>query len=87
MHEGAVRGPDGVLAGSVLTMIEAVRNLHELGAPIEDAVCAATLAPAGLLGDPELGRIDIGLPADLVVLNDRIEIERVVVAGIDRAFA
>src|SRR3954468_1228727 len=27
VHEGPVRGPDGVLAGSVLTMIEAVRNL------------------------------------------------------------
>src|SRR6478735_6733991 len=51
VHEGAVRGPDGVLAGSVLTMIEAVRKMHELGAPIEDAVGAATLAPAGLLGD------------------------------------
>jgi len=68
-------------------MIEAVRNLHGLGAPLEDAVGAATRAPAGLLGDPELGRIDVGLPADLVVLNDRIEIERVVVAGIDHAFA
>jgi N-acetylglucosamine-6-phosphate deacetylase len=84
VHEGAVRGPDGVLAGSVLTMIEAVRNLHQLGAPIEDAVGAATLAPARFLGDPELGRIDVGLPADLVVLNDRVEIERVVVAGVDR---
>jgi N-acetylglucosamine-6-phosphate deacetylase len=87
VHEGAVRGPDGVLAGSVVTMIEAVRNLHELGAPLEDAVGAATLAPAGLLGDPELGRIDVGLPADLVVLNDRIEIERVVVAGVDQVVA
>ena len=36
--EGAVRGPDGVLAGSVLTMIEAVRNLHALGVPLEQAV-------------------------------------------------
>ena len=85
VHEGAVRGPDGVLAGSILTMIEAVRNLHELGVPIEDAVGAATLAPANLLGEPELGRIDIGLPADVVVLNDHVEIERVVVAGVDRA--
>jgi N-acetylglucosamine-6-phosphate deacetylase len=84
VHEGAVRGPDGVLAGSVLTMIEAVRNLHALGATIEDAVGAATLAPARLLGDPELGRIDVGLPADVVVLNDRVEIERVVVGGVDR---
>jgi N-acetylglucosamine-6-phosphate deacetylase len=81
VHEGAVRGPDGVLAGSVLTMIEAVRNLHELGAPLEEAVTAATTTPARILGDPELGRIDIGLPADVVVLNDRLEIERVLLSG------
>ncbi|HVC86618.1 MAG TPA: N-acetylglucosamine-6-phosphate deacetylase [Gaiellaceae bacterium] len=81
VHEGTVRGPDGVLAGSVLTMIEAVRNLHALGVPIEDAVAAATSTPARVLGDAELGRIDLGLPADLVVLNDRVEIERVLVAG------
>jgi len=70
-----------VLAGSVLTMIEAVRNLHELGVPIEDALEAATATPARVLGDPELGRLDVGAPADIVVLNDRIEIERVFVAG------
>src|SRR4051812_37165131 len=46
VHEGTVRGPDGVLAGSVLTMIEAVRNLHGLGVAIEDAVGAATATPA-----------------------------------------
>jgi N-acetylglucosamine-6-phosphate deacetylase len=81
VHEGTVRGPDGVLAGSVLTMIEAVRNLHELGVPIEDAVGAATSTPARVLGDPQLGRLDVGLPADLVVLTDAIEIERVLVGG------
>src|SRR3954471_16403095 len=81
VHEGAVRGPDGVLAGSVLTMIEAVRNLHALGVPIEDAVTAASATPAQVLGDPKLGRIDVGLPADVVVLTDRIEIERVLVGG------
>jgi N-acetylglucosamine-6-phosphate deacetylase len=81
VHEGAVRGPDGVLAGSVLTMIEAVRNLHALGVPIEDAVTAASTTPAQVLGDPDLGRIDVGLPADVVVLTDRIEIERVLVGG------
>jgi N-acetylglucosamine-6-phosphate deacetylase len=81
VHEGTVRGPDGRLAGSVLTMIEAVRNLLDLGVPFEDAVTAATSTPAGVLGDPELGRLDVGLPADVVVLNDRVEIERVLVAG------
>jgi N-acetylglucosamine-6-phosphate deacetylase len=81
VHEGTVRGPDGVLAGSVLTMIEALRNLLELGVPFEDAVQAATSTPARVLGEPELGRLDVGLPADLVVLNDRAEIERVLVGG------
>ncbi len=81
VHEGAVRGPDGVLAGSVLTMIEAVRNLHALGVPLEEAVEAASTTPARVLGDPTLGRIAVGSPADVVVLNDRIEIERVLVGG------
>jgi N-acetylglucosamine-6-phosphate deacetylase len=81
VHEGTVRGPDGVLAGSVLTMDEAVRNLHALGVPFEDAVAAATSTPARVLGEPELGRIDIGLAADVVVLNDGLEIERVLAGG------
>jgi N-acetylglucosamine-6-phosphate deacetylase len=81
VHEGTVRGPDGVLAGSVLTMIEAVRNLHALDVSLEDAVGAATTTPARVLGDPDLGRIAVGLPADLVVLDDRLEIERVLVGG------
>src|SRR3954471_20285483 len=81
VHEGTVRGPDGVLAGSVLTMIEAVRNLLELDVPFEDALQAATSTPARVLGDPELGRLDVGLPADVVVLSDDAEIERVLVAG------
>jgi N-acetylglucosamine-6-phosphate deacetylase len=81
VHEGPVRGPDGVLAGSVLTMDEAVRNLHALGVPFEEAIAAATTTPARVLGDPELGRIDVGLPADLVILNEGLEIERVLVGG------
>ncbi len=81
VHEGTVRGPDGVLAGSVLTMLEAVRNLHALGASLEEAIAAATSTPARVLGEPDLGRLDLGLPADLVVLDAELEIERVLVAG------
>jgi N-acetylglucosamine-6-phosphate deacetylase len=81
IRDGVARGPDGVLAGSLLTMIEAVRNLHALGAPLPDALAAATRVPAGVIGDPEVGRLDVALPADLVVLDDNLEIERVLVAG------
>jgi N-acetylglucosamine-6-phosphate deacetylase len=79
--EGTVRGPDGVLAGSVLTMIEAVRNLHGLGVPLEDALAAASATPARVLGDSSLGRIGIGLPADIIVLDDNLELQRVLVGG------
>jgi N-acetylglucosamine-6-phosphate deacetylase len=34
-----------------------------------------------VLGEPRLGRLGIGLPADLVVLDDRLELRRVLVAG------
>jgi N-acetylglucosamine-6-phosphate deacetylase len=81
VHDGAVRGPDGVLAGSLLTMIDAVRNLHELGAPLEDAIGAATAVPARALGDEQLGRLEVGLPADIVVLDDNLDVARVLVGG------
>jgi N-acetylglucosamine-6-phosphate deacetylase len=70
-----------VLAGSVLTMIEAVRNLHALGVPLPDAVGAATAVPARVLGLPDLGHLDVGTPADVVILDDSVEIARVLVAG------
>jgi N-acetylglucosamine-6-phosphate deacetylase len=81
VHDGTVRGPDGVLAGSVLTMIEAVRNFHALGVPLPEAVAAATSVPAAILGLDDVGRLAPGRPADLVVLSDRLEIERVLVGG------
>jgi len=78
------RTPDGVLAGSTTTMIEAVRNLRTLGASLEEAVLAATEIPARVIADPAAGRLEVGLPADVVVLTDELEIERVLVAGEDR---
>jgi N-acetylglucosamine-6-phosphate deacetylase len=62
-------------------MIEAVRNLHELGVPLAGAVEAATAVPARALGLTELGRLDVGLPADLLVIDDEVAIQRVLVGG------
>jgi N-acetylglucosamine-6-phosphate deacetylase len=75
-----VRG-DGVFAGTVLTMIEAVRNLHALGVPLAEAVQAATEVPARIVRRPDLGVLEPGARADVVVLDDRLEIAQVVVGG------
>ena len=87
VRDGTVRSPDGVLAGSVLTMIEAVRGLRGIGASFVEAVRAATATPASVIGEPDVGRLALGLPADVVVLDDRLEILRVLVAGETRVAA
>jgi N-acetylglucosamine-6-phosphate deacetylase len=79
--DGVVRRDDGVLAGSSLTMSDAVRNAHALGVPLEAALRAAGEVPARVLRHPHAGRLGIGLPADIVVLDDGLEIERVLVGG------
>ena len=81
VRDGVATGPTGALAGSTLTMIGAVRNLHALGVPLVDAVGAATEVPARLLRLPSVGRLAPGLPADVVVLSDEVEIEKVLVEG------
>jgi N-acetylglucosamine-6-phosphate deacetylase len=87
VRDGVVRRDgDGVLAGSVLTMIEAVRNLHALGVPLEAALTAATDVPARVVG-AEAGRIEVGAPADVVVLSEELEIQRVLVGGESRVAA
>jgi N-acetylglucosamine-6-phosphate deacetylase len=72
---------DGVLAGTVLTMLDAVRNLHALGVPFEQAVGAATDVPARIIGRRDLGVLEPGARADVVVLDDRLEIARVLAGG------
>jgi N-acetylglucosamine-6-phosphate deacetylase len=82
--DGVVRGPEGQLAGSALTMIDAVRNLHGLGVALEDALRAASEVPARVVGRRDVGRLAPGARADVVVLDDRLEVRRVLVDGGER---
>ena len=62
-------------------------NLHSLGVPLEDALTAATAVPARVIAEPNAGRLAVGLPADLIVLDDSLEIERVLLGGEARVVA
>jgi N-acetylglucosamine-6-phosphate deacetylase len=83
VSDGVARNADSVLAGSTVCMIDAVRNLVALGASVESALAAATELPARIAGRPELGTLAPGSPADVVVLDDSLEIVRVLVRGED----
>ena len=74
---------DGTLAGSNLTMDEAVRYCVErLGVNLEDALRMASLNPAEFLRlDHDLGRIKPGYLASLVHLNDDLHVLKTWIDG------
>ena len=74
---------DGALAGSTLTMDEAVRRaVVEVGLPVTAASAAASGNPARLLGIADrCGAVAAGLDADLVLLDDDFRLRRVMAQG------
>ena len=72
----------GTLAGSALTMEAAIRTMVDLaGVPLEDAVTAATATPAAAVGREELGRLRVGSPADVTILDDGLAVAATLVGG------
>jgi N-acetylglucosamine-6-phosphate deacetylase len=78
---GGVRLADGTLAGSALTMDQALRNLVELGLDIDDASRRLSTYAADYLGIPERGRLAIGRIADIVVFDRELNLKEVYVEG------
>lgn len=83
VSEGEAKLADGTLAGSILTLNQAVGNMVEKsGVPLAEAVQMASQTPASILGiDGKKGRLAAGYDADVTVLNDRFESTLTIVAG------
>jgi N-acetylglucosamine-6-phosphate deacetylase len=72
----------GKLAGSVLTMDRAVRNVMEFAQwDLQQVVRLATVNPARVTGVKKGGVLEAGAPADLVVLSASAEVRQTVVRG------
>jgi N-acetylglucosamine-6-phosphate deacetylase len=79
---GCVRLAQGdSLAGSALTMDLALRNLVGLGLTLEDASHRVSRYPAEYLALQDRGRLAPGLRADLVVLDQQLQVQSVAIAG------
>ncbi|GAB3458387.1 N-acetylglucosamine-6-phosphate deacetylase [Massilia terrae] len=78
---GCVRLASGSLAGSVLTMDQALRNFVGLGLDLADASHRLSYYPADYLGETERGRIAPGAWADIVVLDEALRPVAVYVEG------
>ena len=82
-RDGVVRNAAGALAGSALDMATAVRNtVSLLSLPLEEAARMASLYPAQFLRiDNARGRIAPGYRADLVLLDDKLDVATTWIAG------
>jgi N-acetylglucosamine-6-phosphate deacetylase len=78
---GGVRLADGTLAGSVLTMDQAFRNLVSIGIPPHDAARHVSTNAADYLGERERGRLRPGAHADIVVLAPDLQLLDTFVEG------
>ena len=66
---GGVRLADGTLAGSTLTLDQALRNLVAIGLPLAEASARCSLHAAHYLGLPDRGRLVPGAWADVLMLD------------------
>jgi len=78
---GGVRLADGTLAGSTLTMEQALRNLVSLGLPIADVSNRMSRFAADYLGIADRGRIARDAWADLVVFDRDLNLVATYVEG------
>ena len=75
--------PDGTIAGSVLKINEAVYNLYaNSNLELYEAVNCASYNPAVALGeDKEIGSIEEGKRADIIIADDKFNIEMTILSG------
>lgn len=81
--DGMCKLLDGTLNGNINSLFECLRRTVKFGVPIEDAVYCSSYTPAKRLGiENKKGSIDIGKDADLVVIDDDMNIKYVLKDGV-----
>ncbi|MGC6590165.1 N-acetylglucosamine-6-phosphate deacetylase [Paenibacillus sp. Dod16] len=81
VSEGIARLADGTLASSTVTMNEALRLTEANGISMEDAVHMASITPARILGLSHKGKIEVGYDADLVLMDERYQVQWTMIEG------
>jgi N-acetylglucosamine-6-phosphate deacetylase len=82
VKNGRTANAAGSIAGSVISMLDAVNLLHSLGVPYTDLARMASSNPAKLLGiDRDCGSIEVGKRADLVALDQDGKVKLTLIGG------
>src|SRR5262245_13187783 len=77
----ARKADESTIAGSVITMRQAVKNMVEIGVPVQHSIYMATAVPARVAGLEGFGSIEEGMFGDLISFDDDFEIKLATVGG------
>ncbi len=79
---GVARLRGGNLAGGTSHLLDVVRNCVKAGVPLADAVTMASQTPARVLGRDDVGVLQQGKRADVVLVDEALQVERVYRRGV-----
>ena len=82
IENGRTRNERGSIAGSVITMLDAVRRMREIGFTDAEAAAMASSNPARLLGvEDSRGAVEPGKRADIVGIDEAENVRLVMIGG------
>ncbi len=87
VRQGCAVNEAGDLAGSLIPLADALRYLvHKVRLPFRDVLMMTTLTPARILGISDVkGTLEPGGDADLVILSEALDVEKVLIGGVEVA--
>lgn len=74
--------PDGTLSGSAISLLKAIKNCVEhVGIPLDEAIRMATLYPARLIKRTDIGQLEDGTLANILVFDEEFKVKTVFFKG------
>jgi N-acetylglucosamine-6-phosphate deacetylase len=82
LDRGVRRTSDDALSGSALTHLQGFRNaVQRFGRSVVEASIMCSRTPARVLGERDKGYLAAGMDADIIILDDSLELQATIVGG------
>lgn len=82
LNAGYYSLPDGTISGAAISLLEGISNcVKYVGIPLDEAIRMATVYPAALLNRTDIGNLDAGSVANVIVFNHSFTLEHVFFKG------
>ncbi|MDM1293792.1 N-acetylglucosamine-6-phosphate deacetylase [Sphingobacterium sp. N143] len=82
LNDGYYALPDGTISGAAISLFEGVKNcVQQVGIPLDEAIRMSTLYPAKLIHRSDIGNLNLGSLANLIVFTDDFKLKYVIFKG------